>query len=56
MIPERAVASFDEQGHEWALRHFKQTLEQPFYKKTGQSDLSIFKKSCEQRKSQPYYG
>lgn len=26
MIPERAVASFDEQGHEWALRHFKQTL------------------------------
>ena len=43
MIPERAVASFDEQGHEWALRHFKQTLEQPFYKKTGQSDLSIFK-------------
>ncbi len=26
MIPEHAVASFDEQGHEWALRHFKQTL------------------------------
>ena len=26
MIPENAVASFDEQGHEWALRHFKQTL------------------------------
>jgi niacin transporter len=25
-IPEHCVASFDEQGHVWALRHFKGTL------------------------------
>lgn len=26
VIHEKAVASFDPQGHEWALRHFKNTL------------------------------
>lgn len=26
VIHQRAVQSFDEQGHEWALRHFKQSL------------------------------
>lgn len=26
VIHEQAVASFDPQGHEWALRHFKNTL------------------------------
>jgi nicotinamidase-related amidase len=26
MIHEKAVASFDPQGHEWALRHFRNTL------------------------------
>ncbi|MFD2115221.1 cysteine hydrolase family protein [Paenibacillus yanchengensis] len=26
VIHEQAVASFDAQGHEWALRHFKNTL------------------------------
>jgi nicotinamidase-related amidase len=26
VIHEKAVASFDQQGHEWALRHFKGTL------------------------------
>lgn len=26
VIPEKCVASFDEVGHEWALRHFKNTL------------------------------
>lgn len=25
-IPRQAVASFDQTGHEWALRHFEQTL------------------------------
>jgi len=26
VVHEKGVASFDEQGHEWALRHFKNTL------------------------------
>ncbi|WP_368251588.1 cysteine hydrolase family protein [Enterococcus sp. 2201sp1_2201st1_B8_2201SCRN_220225] len=26
VIPEKCVASFDEAGHEWALRHFQNTL------------------------------
>ncbi len=26
VIHEKGVASFDQQGHEWALRHFKNTL------------------------------
>ena len=26
VIPKRCVASFDEVGHEWALRHFQNTL------------------------------
>ncbi|WP_309122005.1 isochorismatase family cysteine hydrolase, partial [Paenibacillus sp.] len=26
VVHERAVASFDAEGHEWALRHFKNAL------------------------------